>query len=501
MTVGLTLLPSSIEDVRRIREMRALRGAGTGVRNLPALVVPAVIGGLERSMRLAEAMEARGYGTAPPQSRATRLSGAMAAPLLLGAASVWYYYISARPLAGVLAALGAASLVAWVWSAAHSRHTTSLHSEPLPPIDALLAIASLAVALFAIAAASAGWVSVKYNPFAALAWPTFSIRRRAAGARLRLAGDPAGVRGHRPGGRGGRRAGRDPRGALLVIATLRDVTYRYPGASVPALDRVSLEVAAGSFTLLAGPSAGGKSTLLRLFNGLVPQFHGGRIGGTVEVAGLDPTRTPTRRMATVAGLVFQEPEAQAVAETVEDEIAFGMEQHGVPAPEMQRRIDALLPALGIEALRRRRLATLSGGERQRVAIAAVLALEPRLLLLDEPTSQLDPAGAEAVLAALQRLHGERELTVLIPEHRLERLLPVVGGVVQVEGGRAVAMSPREAAGRLAAVPPVCELGRTHGWTPLPLTVGEAAAVRRHPARAACEGGSPRRATNCSRWTG
>jgi energy-coupling factor transport system permease protein len=183
VTVGLTLLPSSIEDVRRIREMRALRGAGTGVRNLPALVVPAVIGGLERSMRLAEAMEARGYGTAPPQSRATRLSGAMAAPLLLGAASVWYYYFSARPLAAVLAAAGVASLAAWVWSAAHARHTTSLRNEPLPPIDALLAPASLAVALFAIAAASTGWVSVKYNPFAELAWPTFSI----GGALLALA--------------------------------------------------------------------------------------------------------------------------------------------------------------------------------------------------------------------------------------------------------------------------------------------------------------------------
>lgn len=260
-----------------------------------------------------------------------------------------------------------------------------------------------------------------------------------------------------------------------MIATLREVTYTYPGAPAPALRGVSLDLAEGAFALLAGPSAGGKSTLLRLFNGLVPQFHGGQLAGHIEVAGLDPARTPARRIATLAGMVFQEPEAQAVAETVEDEIAFGMEQHGIAPDAMRRRLDALLATLGIEHLRHRRLATLSGGERQRAAIAAVLALEPRLLLLDEPTSQLDPAGAASVIAAVEALH-RRGLTVLIAEHRLERLLPAVGSVIEVEDGAARQLFPRDAAAALRAVPPVCELSRRIGLAEVPLTVGGARAA-------------------------
>ena len=263
---------------------------------------------------------------------------------------------------------------------------------------------------------------------------------------------------------------------MTALARLTGVSYRYAGAGAPALDGVTLEIEDGSYTLLAGPSAGGKSTLLRVFNGLVPQFHGGRLAGHVVVAGLDPARTPSRLMASVAGMVFQEPESQAVTETVEEEIAFGMEQQGVAPGEMRRRIDRLLPALGIDHLRYRRLLTLSGGERQRVAIASVLTLEPRLLLLDEPTSQLDPAGAEAVLAALDALRAGGDLAIVLAEHRLERLLARVDTVVAVDGGVATAMNPHAAAAALAAVPPICELGRRLGLEPLPLTVDQARAA-------------------------
>jgi energy-coupling factor transport system permease protein len=183
VTVGLTLLPASVEDVRRIREMRALRGAGTGFRNLPALVVPAVIGGLERSMRLAEAMEARGYGSAPPPPRGPRLVGALSSPLLLAAASGWFYYEWAKPYAAVAAVLGFAALAYWGWSAARTGHTTSLHNEPLSRVDAALALASVALAVFTVVGGAAGWVNTKYNPFADLPWPAFSI----GGALLALA--------------------------------------------------------------------------------------------------------------------------------------------------------------------------------------------------------------------------------------------------------------------------------------------------------------------------
>jgi energy-coupling factor transport system ATP-binding protein len=266
-----------------------------------------------------------------------------------------------------------------------------------------------------------------------------------------------------------------------MIATLRDVAYRYPSATDWTLQAVNAEIRKGSFTLLAGPSAGGKSTLLRTLNGLVPQFHGGLFHGDVRVAGIDPARMAARRVATIAGMVFQEPESQAICDVVEDEIAFGMEQHGIPRSEMHRRIASLLAALGIEHLRYRRLATLSGGERQRVAIAAVLALEARLLLLDEPTSQLDPEGAAAVLDALDRLRHSGDLTILVAEHRLERLLPAVDAVLQVEAGRVTPLTPREAAACLRSVPAVCELARRLGLDPIPLTLEEAHyALQCHP---------------------
>lgn len=280
---------------------------------------------------------------------------------------------------------------------------------------------------------------------------------------------------------------------MSIVASLERVTYSYPGRGQPALDDVSFEAERGSMTLLAGPSAGGKSTLLRLFNGLVPQFHGGTLAGNVRVAGIDPTRTPARRVATIAGMVFQEPEAQAVADTVEDEVAFGMEQHGVRRAEMWRRLDVLLPAVGVDHLRYRRLSTLSGGERQRVAIAAVLALEPEVLLLDEPTSQLDPDGANSVLDTIEALREQLGITVIVAEHRLERLLSRVDAVLQVADGRATPMTPREAGARLVAVPPVCELGRRFEFDPLPLTVEEGqqvAAARGLRAKASDDPPSP-----------
>jgi energy-coupling factor transport system ATP-binding protein len=261
-----------------------------------------------------------------------------------------------------------------------------------------------------------------------------------------------------------------------MIATFDGVTYRYPGAHEPALSVPRLEVDPGAFALVAGPSAGGKSTLLRLFNGLIPQFHGGTLGGRCTVAGADPARTPTREMARRVGMVFQEPEAQAIADTVVEELAFGMEQHGIPGETMRARVHQLAGRLGIGHLLGRRVATLSGGERQRVAIAAVLALAPPLIVLDEPTSQLDPAGAADVALMLDELRARGDLAVVLAEHRLERFLPRATTVLSVTAGAARQLCPVAAAGTLEGVPPVVALGRRLGWRPLPLTPAAAGLV-------------------------
>ena len=217
------------------------------------------------------------------------------------------------------------------------------------------------------------------------------------------------------------------------IARFEGVAYWYPGVAPPALRAVDLEIGPG-LTVVAGGSGGGKSTLLRLFDGLVPQFHGGRIAGAATVAGLDPFRTPIPRLAQRIGLVFQDVETQSVYGTVEREVAFGLENAAMPRAEMHDRVDEALASLSIEHLRGRRLATLSGGERQRVQLAAVLAMRPQLVALDEPTSQLDPEGSEAVLAACLRLARDGR-AVVVAEHRLEMLLPNADRLLLVEGGR------------------------------------------------------------------
>jgi energy-coupling factor transport system permease protein len=183
VTVGLTLLPASIEDVRRIREMRALRGAPSGVRALPGLIVPAIIGGLERSMRLAEAMEARGYASSASTARWPQTIGALSAPLLLGAAGLWYYYDRFRVLAILLAIAGVAALVAWIALAARARRTTSLRQDPLGLLDRAGVAGSLGLLAFTIVGKQAGLVDLGYNPFAGLPAPDF----RLAGGLVALA--------------------------------------------------------------------------------------------------------------------------------------------------------------------------------------------------------------------------------------------------------------------------------------------------------------------------
>ncbi len=252
------------------------------------------------------------------------------------------------------------------------------------------------------------------------------------------------------------------------------VSFTYPDAPAPALVDISLEIAPGEFVLVIGPSGSGKSTFLRCINGLVPHFSGGRFAGQVIADGLDTRHHTPSDLAARAGFVFQEPEAQFVAERVEDELAFGMENLGVPPLTMRKRIEETLDVLGIAALRDRTLASLSGGEQQRVAIASALALQPPILLLDEPTSQLDPLAAEEVLAALDRLNDDLGLTIVLSEHRLERVIQHADRVIVMRGadGPPLAGSPREVMAQIEQTPPVTALGKALRWSPLPLTVKE-----------------------------
>jgi energy-coupling factor transporter ATP-binding protein EcfA2 len=259
---------------------------------------------------------------------------------------------------------------------------------------------------------------------------------------------------------------------LVDIATLR---YSYPEMAGPALDCVDLALDRG-ICLVAGPSGGGKSTLLRLLNGLVPHLHGGRISGRATVDGHDVLRTAPRRLATSVGFVFQDAERHAVHATVERDIAFGLENLGTSPAEMRRRVGEVMDRLGIGHLRERTIASLSGGERQRVAVAGALVLRPRLLVLDEPFSQLDSPGARALLELCRELR-DAGTALAVSEHRLDHLLPVADSVLRIAGGRLTGPADaRAAAASLESAPQVVRLSAAMGWTP-PLL--EPASLRSH----------------------
>lgn len=258
-----------------------------------------------------------------------------------------------------------------------------------------------------------------------------------------------------------------------LAADVQQLNYRYPGDAALTLVDMTWEIDEGAFALLIGRSGTGKSTLLRCLNGLVPHFSGGQFGGMVRVGSLDTRRFAPRDLARHVGFVFQDPESQMLTDRVDDEIAFGLEQQGVPLATMRKRVEEMLDLLGVAHLRERVPATLSGGERQRVAIASAMATHPAILVLDEPTSQLDPWGAEEVVAAVGRLNDDLGLTIVLAEHRLERVLATADTVRLLDaGGRVVDGTPDELAMVVnpVALPPVSALGRHLGWEDIPLTV-------------------------------
>ena len=271
---------------------------------------------------------------------------------------------------------------------------------------------------------------------------------------------------------------------MTAVLALEHVTYSYPGAAAPALRDVTLSIGDGEFVVLAGRSGGGKSTLLRAANGLVPHFHGGEIEGELRVAGLDVRTHGPGRLATAVGSLFQDPETQVVMGTVRSELAFPLENRGEPAAAVARGVEEAALALGVAHLLDRPTHELSGGELQRVALGAALAGRPRLVLLDEPTSQLDPVAGDELIGLLRRLNEEWGTTIVLAEHRLERCLAAADRVLALADGRlACDGAPRDFLTWAADAAPALEtpgarLIARAGLTPPPVGVKEARATLR-----------------------
>ena len=259
------------------------------------------------------------------------------------------------------------------------------------------------------------------------------------------------------------------------MITFDDVTITYSGASVPTLRGVSLHIPEGDLAVVVGRTGTGKSTLLGAINGLVPHFTGGTLAGDVTVAGRSTRTCRPRDLADVVGWVGQDPLAGFVTDTVEEEIAYGMEQLGMTPSAMRKRVEETLDLLGIADLRGRALTELSGGQQQRVAIASVLAAQPRVLVLDEPTSALDPTAAQDVLSAITTLVHEVGLTVVLAEHRLERVLHQADTLVWLPHGRGgvVVGPPAEVLVDCDVRPPLAQLARALGWDAVPGSVRDA----------------------------
>lgn len=256
------------------------------------------------------------------------------------------------------------------------------------------------------------------------------------------------------------------------VIELRDIGFRYDEHQV--LAGVDLTLDEGELVLVSGRTGVGKSTLLGIVTGLVPRFTGGVLTGDVLLDGLSIVDQPPRERAHLVGYVGQDPLAGFVADTVEEELAYGMEQLGTAPETMRRRVEETLDLLGIADLRARDLRTLSGGQQQRVAIGAVLTTHPRVLVLDEPTSALDPTAAEDVLATITRLVHDLGLTVILAEHRLERVVPFADRICLVTGDGGIRVDdPHTILVDSPVAPPLVELGRLVGWEPLPLTVRDA----------------------------
>ncbi len=220
----------------------------------------------------------------------------------------------------------------------------------------------------------------------------------------------------------------------MAIIETKNLTYIYPGATKPSINNVSIKVEKGDFVLITGPSGCGKTTLCRCFNGLIPHFYQGELKGEILVAGKDVTKQQTHEMAKYVGLVFQNPENQLFALSIEKDVAFGLENLGFNREEMRKRVDWALNLTGIYDIRERSPHEVSGGQQQRVAIAAVLAMQPEIIVLDEPTSFLDPLSAETIFEVIHDLNQRLGITVVLVEHRLDLTARYANHIIIMDEG-------------------------------------------------------------------
>ena len=206
---------------------------------------------------------------------------------------------------------------------------------------------------------------------------------------------------------------------------IQELTFKYTGAEKPALENISLEIEKGGFVGIIGESGAGKTTLCNCINGLIPHHYTGDFYGSVKVAGNDTFEIDTGKLALKVGSVFQDIESQLTGYFVEDEILFGLENFGIPADQIEARITSALETLGISELRHREISSLSVGQKQKVVFAAILALEPEILVLDEPTGELDPASSVQIFYLLKKLNEEKGITIVVAEQKIMLLCEYV----------------------------------------------------------------------------
>jgi energy-coupling factor transporter ATP-binding protein EcfA2 len=266
---------------------------------------------------------------------------------------------------------------------------------------------------------------------------------------------------------------------LTTLLRVEDLSFRYIDTERWALDHVNMEIQERTITVLAGQSGCGKSTLLRCMNGLIPHMYPGEYLGSITMDGETVGKTKMGDLAQKVGFLFQNPENQIFMFSVERDIAFGLENLGLPRDEIRRRVDEVMRLLGITALALRAPHELSDGQKQRVALAGVIAMRPRLIILDEPTSLLDPQTASELVGLVRKLNGELGITFVIVEHRLELLTPIADRIVVMDRGRKVmegnpaeVLTDPQALGYGIAVPPISRLfyelrrdGRSLGRVP------------------------------------